>query len=54
VYSDSVEPRSDFFPYDRSSAKLGYFDVGAMQITDPWSPAMAEAGELKLGASALQ
>ena len=51
IFPYSVEPRIDFFPYDRSPAMLGYFDVGAMQITDPWAPVAATAGELVMGAS---
>ena len=51
IFPYSVEPRSDFFPYDRSPAKLGYFDVSAMQITDPWAPVAAESGEIVLGAA---
>lgn len=48
IYPYSVEPRVDFFPYDRSPAALGYFDVTAMQITDPWFPVTAVAGDLVL------
>ncbi len=45
IFPYSVEPRVDFFPYDRSPAPLGYFDVGALQIIDPQFPLLAEFGE---------
>lgn len=48
LFPYSVEPRIDFFPYDQSPAKLGYFDAGAMQITDPWAPVAAQAGNVVL------
>jgi len=50
IFPYSVEPRIDFFPYDQSPALLGYFDVGAMQIMDPWAPIAAASGKLVIGA----
>jgi hypothetical protein len=49
IYPYSVEPRIEFFPYDQSPAALGYFDVQAMQTTDPWFPVTAVAGDAVLG-----
>jgi hypothetical protein len=46
IYPYAVEPRLQFFPHDLSPALLGYFDVGAMQITDPWFPGRAESGAI--------
>jgi hypothetical protein len=48
IFPYSVEPRVEFFPYDRSPAALGYFDVQAMQLTDPWFPLVAAAGDVVL------
>jgi hypothetical protein len=45
IFPYSVEPRSDFFPYDQSPASFGYFDAGAVRVIDPQFPLVAKFGD---------
>ena len=46
IFPYSIEPRVDFFPYDRSPASFGYFDAGAVRVIDPQFPLVAEFGDI--------
>ena len=48
IFPYSIEPRVDFFPYDRSPASFGYFDANAAQVIDPWFPLLAEFGDIAI------
>ncbi len=48
IFPYSIEPRVDFFPYDRSPASFGYFDANAAQVIDPWFPLSAEFGDIAI------
>lgn len=46
IFPYAVEPRQEFFPYDRSPALHGYFTAQAMQHDTPWLPLTAATGNI--------
>lgn len=53
IFPYSIEPRVDFFPYDRSPASFGYFDAGAVRVIDPQLPLVAKSGDIVVEESRL-